>query len=827
MRSLLRIAAACLMAAASSASAALLSVDDLLQLEDLGAVTIDPRGRWLVAEARAPYAEAGSFQGDYYGRWATSRLYRVDLAAPGPAAPLLDGAHGLLAGPVSPDGARMVVYRLSPGRWQAGIFDLASDRVRWLAGTPDYSVLGRTAQWRSPDELIAIRLPGEDLPTRLRLGWSAMAELPELWRAADRGEAAVSVAGSGAFASLRPGPPPSELVSLDVRRGTERVLARGPFVDLELSPDGRYLALLSAGELVAPPPDRPLRGGETLQRHALQVLDLASGALAAPCPACDVLPGLLAWSPARASLLIYARAPGQAWTAGRLRRIDGARPARPLPAGDVTPAVSLAADGTVSVQAGWLAARPLLLGRRPGAARDDWFVLDAAPRNLTAALPSPIRLVSSTRRGARLAAAGEVWSLSSAGDLARDAPPGAWTLAEPPEPSLRLRLSAGDRDWAAAQPAAPAAGRPERLARIGPGGLRLSPAPPQAQLLAVGETAAAYLTRDAHGVSQLWVQAGNAAPAPVLTLNAPLAARAPAQVRRLQGPAGQPPHWLYLPPAWRPGTRLAMVVIPYPGAVYDRPPAKYAPGALTFYTNPQLLAAQGYAVLVPSLPRPRGREPMDGLADQVLAAVDLAIGDGYADPERLAVWGHSFGGYAAMALATQTGRFRSIIASAGISDLTSHWGAIPPDFAVSPQLGPSINWGQGWVEQNAGMDGPPWTAPERYARNSPLSHAAAIQTPMLLIQGDQDSIALGQAQSLFSALYRQGKPAVLVTYWGEGHVVTSPGNVRDMYQRVFAWLAATLPPPAASPGPAAAGSRPASRLRARRRAAAGRRRPTR
>ena len=131
MRSLLRIAAACLMAAASSASAALLSVDDLLQLEDLGAVTIDPRGRWLVAEARAPYAEAGSFQGDYYGRWATSRLYRVDLAAPGPAAPLLDGAHGLLAGPASPDGARMVVYRLSPGRWQAGIFDLASDRVRW------------------------------------------------------------------------------------------------------------------------------------------------------------------------------------------------------------------------------------------------------------------------------------------------------------------------------------------------------------------------------------------------------------------------------------------------------------------------------------------------------------------------------------------------------------------------------------------------------------------------------------------------------------------------------------------------------------------------
>jgi dipeptidyl aminopeptidase/acylaminoacyl peptidase len=77
----------------------------------------------------------------------------------------------------------------------------------------------------------------------------------------------------------------------------------------------------------------------------------------------------------------------------------------------------------------------------------------------------------------------------------------------------------------------------------------------------------------------------------------------------------------------------------------------------------------------------------------------------------------------------------------------------------------------------------------RYASNSPVLLADRIQAPVLLIQGDQDPIPLSQGEEMFSALYRQGKDAEEVTYWGEGHIISSPGNVRDLYARAFGFLA--------------------------------------
>jgi dipeptidyl aminopeptidase/acylaminoacyl peptidase len=45
-----------------------------------------------------------------------------------------------------------------------------------------------------------------------------------------------------------------------------------------------------------------------------------------------------------------------------------------------------------------------------------------------------------------------------------------------------------------------------------------------------------------------------------------------------------------------------------------------------------------------------------------------------------------------------------------------------------------------------------------------------------------------QAEQFFTALYRLGKQATFVRYWGEGHLISSPANVRDMWHRIFQWL---------------------------------------
>jgi dipeptidyl aminopeptidase/acylaminoacyl peptidase len=264
------------------------------------------------------------------------------------------------------------------------------------------------------------------------------------------------------------------------------------------------------------------------------------------------------------------------------------------------------------------------------------------------------------------------------------------------------------------------------------------------------------------------------------------------------------------------------VVWPYPGHDYAQaPPGLTDPG---FNEMAALLVAHGDAVLLPDLPWAwtSGAEPAEGLADRILAIVDAAAQDpnlaGAFDPDRLGIWGHSFGGWATLMTLTQTQRFKAAVAAASMSDLPSLWGQFQGVWSVDPTEGlGTFNMG-GWTEDlQAGMHAPPFVDPARYLRNSPLFHAGAVTTPLLLLHGDQDSFGVGQAQEMFSALLRQNKDAELVTYWGEGHLIRSPGNQRDMYRRVFAWFDTYLgaPPvtkafaaPSASPAPAPANSGP-------------------
>jgi dipeptidyl aminopeptidase/acylaminoacyl peptidase len=194
----------------------------------------------------------------------------------------------------------------------------------------------------------------------------------------------------------------------------------------------------------------------------------------------------------------------------------------------------------------------------------------------------------------------------------------------------------------------------------------------------------------------------------------------------------------------------------------------------------------------------------------VLAVVDAAVArEPRLDRSRLVLWGHSFGGYGAMAAATQTDRFAAIIAAAGISDLASAWGEFWPRARVAPEDGLALRARAGWAEQGQGqMGASPWSAPDRYIRNSPLFAADRIVTPLLLIHGDADVVPISQAELMFSALSRQNRDVRLVTYWGEGHLVTSPANVRDLYTQIFSFLDRVLPP-AAGPAPGGRPPKPA------------------
>jgi dipeptidyl aminopeptidase/acylaminoacyl peptidase len=151
--------------------------------------------------------------------------------------------------------------------------------------------------------------------------------------------------------------------------------------------------------------------------------------------------------------------------------------------------------------------------------------------------------------------------------------------------------------------------------------------------------------------------------------------------------------------------------------------------------------------------------------------------------------GYSFGGYTVMTALTQTDRFRAAVALSGISDLAALWGGLSPFSSIEPEGGYTPNWRSGGVESTQTRLGrPPWEVPDRYLRNSPLYAADRINTPLMLIHGAQDQIPLSQSEAMYAALFRQGKDALLVTYFGELHSPTSPGDVRDLYARLFAFL---------------------------------------
>jgi dipeptidyl aminopeptidase/acylaminoacyl peptidase len=97
---------------------------------------------------------------------------------------------------------------------------------------------------------------------------------------------------------------------------------------------------------------------------------------------------------------------------------------------------------------------------------------------------------------------------------------------------------------------------------------------------------------------------------------------------------------------------------------------------------------------------------------------------------------------------------------------------------------------------------PPWKDLERYIRNSPIAYVDRVQTPVLIMQGDLDYVPIQQGEEFLTALFRQNKRADFVRYWGEDHVLDSPANIRDMWQRIYAWFDAFLPNKPDTPDPA-------------------------
>jgi dipeptidyl aminopeptidase/acylaminoacyl peptidase len=304
-------------------------------------------------------------------------------------------------------------------------------------------------------------------------------------------------------------------------------------------------------------------------------------------------------------------------------------------------------------------------------------------------------------------------------------------------------------------------------------------------------------TRDG---SFLWLSRPGSGPTRVVETNTFLAGIAEGKTRKIEyrGLDGQDLKALViLPIEYREGTKYPLVTWVYAGSVVGEKPTILANLNEAISLNLQLLAARGYAVLLPSMPLSAEGvtgDPYMELTKGVLPAVDKAIELGIADPKRLGLMGQSFGGFSTYGLVTQTTRFQAAVALAGLSDLASlyaqfdarqRYDAFPQEDLFYMFLAES---GQ------ERLGNPPWKDFGRYIRNSPIFYVDRVGTPLMIIQGDMDYVAMQQGEQFFMSLYRQNKRAQFVRYWGEGHVLEGPANIRDMWQRIYAWFDEFLKP---------------------------------
>ena len=233
--------------------------------------------------------------------------------------------------------------------------------------------------------------------------------------------------------------------------------------------------------------------------------------------------------------------------------------------------------------------------------------------------------------------------------------------------------------------------------------------------------------------------------------------------------------FVMLPPEAEDGAKLPTLLHPHggPAAQYD-----YA-----FDSWQQIFAGAGYAVLTPN-PRGstgRGTEYSAGIdaawgtvdVEDDLAAVDYAVAEGFADPDKLFVGGWSYGGMSTNYLVAKDTRFKAAMAGASIGSILAGYGTDQYILEYELELGT------------------PWDNPEPWFEISfPLLKNQTIVTPTMFMVGEEDvNVPTLASEQMYQALKSRGIDTQLIIYPGQNHGIRRPSYEIDLMTRWLGWNA--------------------------------------
>jgi dipeptidyl aminopeptidase/acylaminoacyl peptidase len=216
---------------------------------------------------------------------------------------------------------------------------------------------------------------------------------------------------------------------------------------------------------------------------------------------------------------------------------------------------------------------------------------------------------------------------------------------------------------------------------------------------------------------------------------------------------------LYLPPGYKQGTRVPVIMWAYPREFGDADSASQVTGSPNQFTvlrgaTHMFLLLSGYAIFDnPTMPIiGPGETANDTYIEQLVAsaqaAVDKVVEMGVADRDRIGIGGHSYGGFMTANLLAHSRLFRAGFAESG---------------AYNRSLTPF-----GFQNERRTF----WDVPDLYAKMSPFWYADKIKDPILLMHGEVDDNTGTfpiNSERLFAALKGFGATVRLVMLPDEAH----------------------------------------------------------
>ena len=220
--------------------------------------------------------------------------------------------------------------------------------------------------------------------------------------------------------------------------------------------------------------------------------------------------------------------------------------------------------------------------------------------------------------------------------------------------------------------------------------------------------------------------------------------------------------WLMKPSGYEEGEKYPLVV-----EIHGGPHAMYAN---TFFHELQLLAAQGYGVLYVN---PRGSHGYSqafvdavrgdyggGDYDDIMAGLDYVLStNDWIDTDRLGVTGGSYGGFMTNWIVSHTHKFKAAVTQRSISNWVSFFGVSDIGYYFS-------DWQHGADMNDV----------EKLWASSPLKYAKDIETPLLIVHGENDlRCPIEQAEQLYITLKSMDKETEFVRFPNADHNLSRTG----------------------------------------------------